>query len=164
MYKGQCEDSNAAQVLKWIRERLGVHVWRNQEIGSSVGATALTPVLTSDGTKGGSPGWRYGHAPECCVTDPAEIEVLTFVEATRFHVGTQRGSGLSTDLSWYASRRLQRELEKAGEGSTYMFEYGEQKNCVILRLAGRMSLADWAKARESNNDNDAAMEAGGSNV
>ena len=54
-------------------------------------------------------------------------------EVKRFHVGVRMGSnGLALKVTDGGSRRIRREVSKAGEGAYYAFDYLTQ-DAIILR-------------------------------
>ena len=52
-------------------------------------------------------------------------------EVKRFHVATQRGRGLTIELTPGSTRRVWRELAKAGPGHHIVFDYLTQE--AVLR-------------------------------
>lgn len=119
----------------WIANRGGVLAWPNVNLSNAGRDPMFTPATTSTGEDGRKhkPHWSVGDPS--LVTSIDEFEFVTLREYKRFHVGTQRGDGLSFVLTDAASRRLKRELAKAAEqhgDSYYEFDYADHKNCVIL--------------------------------
>lgn len=90
------------------------------------------------------PNWQCDSTPSLIVTDPALIEVYEPVVWKRFHVGVRMGSqGMSLKVTDGGSRRIRAEVEKAGEGSYYEFDYWAHENCLIYKTVSKGSLKDW---------------------
>ena len=162
-FRHSCNVGNAFKLWTWIRERGGVAVWRSVNL-ADLGASWSTPVriecrncngrgefpdhnqcVVCNGEKlvtADKPHWSAANEP-VIIADPKEIGVVTDREVKRFRVGIRvSGNGLSLKCTDAASRRIRRELEKAGEGSSYHFEDGE---AVITAPDGAViSLEAWA--------------------
>jgi len=58
-----------------------------------------------------------------------------FIEVKRFRVGLRMGSqGFLIKVTDGGSRRIRREVSKAGEGAFFVFDYSEQ-SAVIMKPA-----------------------------
>lgn len=135
----ECIEANASLFWTWVRERGGVAVWPSVDLSNPVGFS--TPALT-DGEPTRKPHWRCAEEPTV-FTDPEKIRVFGRKEVKRFHVGLRRGrQGFSIKLTDGATRRVERELAKAGEGSTYEFDYDCQE-AVIFAQSESMTLRQW---------------------
>lgn len=144
MFKHECVEENAHKFAEWIKSRGGVAVWQSVDL-SNPDFSLSTPAKTTEGTAYPKPHWSVGNEPSIVVTDPTDIGVVNFVERKRFHVGVRRGGGLKFECTDGATRRIRREVAKAGEGATYAFDY-MTKECVILAPAEKpRSLADWTE-------------------
>jgi len=133
---------NALRFLEWINDRGGVAVWKSIDL-SDPGYSVSTPALT-DGEPTRKPHWKVGETPDRVITDAADIDVIKYKEVKRFHVGLRRGAqGLSIKLTDAASARVRREVEKAGEGASYEFDY-ETQDAVILAPDGVTPLNQWS--------------------
>jgi hypothetical protein len=133
---------NATLINEWLKNRGGVAVWESVNL-SNPGAEVLTPADRID-----KPSWQVGNKPVRIVTDVADVLVTILKELKRFHVATRMGSqGLSVKVSDGGSRRIRREVSKAGEGATYTFDYGAFDNCVILVPEKTMTLAEFCAAQ-----------------
>lgn len=149
-FKHTCLVEDAAKLREWVAHRGGVAVWRSINL-SNPGKSWSTPANQKDGNPTVKPTWESGDAPTFIVTDPALIGVVTDQEVKRFHVAIRPGSQnfLGTPLMWKctdkASARIRRELERAGKGSRYEFDYGTQE-CVILAPISVVPLSHWRPA------------------
>ena len=77
--------------------------------------------------------------------DIEEIEVATYKEVKRFHVATRVGDqGFSVKVSDGGTRRIHKEVAKAGEGAFYEFDYGDYDNAVIVAPVAVVPLKEWA--------------------
>ena len=140
--KHECTPENAPRFRAWIQVRGGVAVWRSVNM-SNLGVSWSTPALAEDGSPYLKPSWESASTPERIITDPSDIEVATRREVKRFRVGLRRGAqGLSIKLTDGAGRRLHAELEKAGEGAAYRFDY-ETQEAVVSVPAERVPLDLW---------------------
>ena len=141
MDKHECAPENAAKMLDWIRTRGGVAVWRSANL-SNPGASWSAPALTSEGLpQPTKPTWEAESRPARIITDPSEIEVVTRREVKRFRVGV-RMAGLTLKVTDAGTRRIRAEVEKAGDGASYEFDYDEQ--AAIITVPGeRVLLSEW---------------------
>jgi hypothetical protein len=119
----------------WIANRGGILVWPNVNLSDPGKGPMFTPARHDDGSDGSKdkPHWSVGDPT--LVTSIDEFEFVTLREYKRFHVGVRRGDGLSIVLTDAAKRRLDRELAKASKDhgdAFYEFDYGDERNCVIL--------------------------------
>jgi hypothetical protein len=146
-YKITCKEVDAPRFADWITNRQGVACWQSQYIGQHT--TWSTPVVDAVGNPVKKPHWEASDTPAFIVTDPAEIEVVTYGERKRFKVSLRRsGNGLSLKLTDHSNDRLNRELEKAGEGSTYYFDY-ETQEAVVITPKAALTLADWINQNQT---------------
>lgn len=146
MYRCGCRADNASRFAGWIRDRGGVAVWKTLNL-SNPGQGWYTPCLSKDGTPVTKPHMYAPNNPDLVVTDPALIEVYWPEEAKRFHVAVKRSSnGLMLKCTDASSARIRREVEKAGVGAYYEFDYMTQE-CVIFRTAKSVSLKEWMEDR-----------------
>jgi hypothetical protein len=156
MDKHECAPENAELMLTWIRTRGGVAVWRSANL-SNPGASWSTPAMTSGivGAGGGEPmrkpTWEADDKPERIITDPGDIEVVTRREVKRFHVAVRAGSqGLMLKVSDGGTRRIRSEVAKAGDGASYYFDYGDEKNAVITVPDKRVPLLQYVRETEGS--------------
>lgn len=167
--KHECDITNAPKFADWIKNRGGVAVWKSINL-SNLGASWSTPAWDvcpehvkrnagntsecsmfcstdcpvchgTDQVPHPKPTWQADDAPKI-VTDPAEIEVYESVEVKRFHVAVRMAS-MMLKVSDGGSRKIRREVEKAGEGAFYEFDYDDYNNCVILRSKRWGTLKEW---------------------
>ena len=136
-------EENAAKFSEWLKTRGGLAVWRSVDL-SDPGASCTTPALTEDGKPYSKPHWKYANEPERIITDASEVQVQRMVEVKRFHVATKRGSGfMQLVLTDASDARVRKALDKAGKGSSYVFDYGDYENCIILKPDKVQSLPEW---------------------
>lgn len=150
-YEHECSEENAAKFLDWIKNRGGVAIWKCLDL-SDPGKTWSTPALEVDGTPKKKQVWQMANEPYKIVTDPEKIKVYFAKEHKRFHVAVQRGDGFRFELTSGATRKVWKEVEKAGEGAFYVFDYGDYENCVIMvpDKSKEMSLAEWERQHAAN--------------
>lgn len=145
--KHQCRPEDAAKMLKWIRERGGVAIWRSVNL-SNPGASWSTPAWHEEDEHGAralvvSPTWQAEKVPSRVITDTSEIEVVSPREVKRFRVAVRRGSqGLSLKVTGAGSRRIREAVAKAGDGAWYEFDYGSQE-AVIFVPGKAVPLLEW---------------------
>jgi hypothetical protein len=141
--KHDCSLENAPKFADWIKNRGGIAHWKSVNLGNP-GAGWSSPALDKKGEPYTKPNWQCANTPEKIITDPAEIEVFEGYEHKRFHVGTRgSGNGLSIKVTDAGSRRIRAEVEKAGDGAYYVFDYDDEKNCVIMKSRVYGSLKKW---------------------
>lgn len=63
-YNIEIDSENAAKFKDWFKNRGGVLVWENKEIGGSGAREVFTPKLSEDGFRYPQPNWRYAGEPE----------------------------------------------------------------------------------------------------
>ena len=69
-------------------------------------------------------------------------------EVKRFHVAVRLGSqGMSYKVTDGGTRRIRAEVEKAGDGAYYTFDYDDYKNAAIMAPEKEMSLSAYAKEK-----------------
>jgi hypothetical protein len=87
--------------------------------------------------------------PEAIYTSVDDFEVFTAVEAKRFHVAIRMGGcGYMLKCTDGATRRIRREVAKAGEGAFYRFDYDTQ-DAVIMKPSNTITLAEWEKQNKA---------------
>jgi hypothetical protein len=141
MEKHPCSIENAPKFADWVKNRGGIAVWKSVNL-SNPGASWSTPANDKEGKPTAKPTWQADNRPEQIITDPDQVEVYVGKEIKRFRVGVKRGDGFNFVLTDGASRRLKRELAKAGEESFYVFDYSVQE-AVILLPDNKITLAEW---------------------
>lgn len=124
---------NVAWISEWLKTRGGIAIWESLDL-SDPGRTVTTPRLQANGEPVTKPGWKYSDAPVRIITDPAEVWVSVDEEVKRFHV-----AGFTLKVTDGGSRRIRREVEKAGEGAYHVFDYNTQE-AVILRPVSQARL------------------------
>jgi hypothetical protein len=143
--KHQVSPENAAKFWDWIQNRGGVAIWRSVNL-SNPGASWSTPARTIDNQLTPRPTWQAENHPSRVITDAADIEVSIDKEVKRFHVAIRRGSqGLSFKCTDASSRRIEREVAKAGEGAYHTFDYLTQE-AVIMKPEKTVPLIEWLQS------------------
>ena len=132
---------NAQAFKEWIATRGGVAVWRSINL-SNPGASWSTPAMTTDGKPTPKPTWQAANEPERIVTREEDIDVIVAEEVKRFHVAVRQGSGLQLKCTDASSKRIWKEVEKAGEGAFYLFDYLCQE-AVIMAPMRTVPLNEW---------------------
>ena len=130
MDKHQTSPDNADRFREWFKTRGGIAVWPSINL-SNPGASWTTPALNRDGTPTKKPTWQASNTPRI-ITDPSEVEVLRPKEVKRFHVGLRRSNGPIVKITDAATKRVRREVEKAGPGAWYEFDYWAQDAVILV--------------------------------
>jgi len=142
--KHPCSIENAERFLDWIKTRGGIAIWESVSL-SNPGASWSTPALT-DGKPTTKPNWQCANEPVRIITDINDVEVCVDREVKRFHVATRLGSqGLMIKVTDGGSRKIRKEVEKAGKGAYHVFDYGNYENAVIMAPEKTLSLTEWAQ-------------------
>jgi hypothetical protein len=129
---------NASLIATWIKTREGVVVWKSIDL-SDPHKEMLTP-----GDKLLKPHWKMANQPAYIIKEAKDITVITAKELKRFHVATRMsGNGMSMKCTDASSRRIEAAVTKAGEGAFYVFDYGDEKNCVIMVPDKTISLTEY---------------------
>lgn len=133
---------DAAKIWSWIASRGGIAIWQSINL-SNPGISWTTPVRDEEGVFTTKPTWQSSNEPSRIITDPSEVLVSQDREVKRFHVGIRLGTnGLMLKCTDGASRRIRREVEKAGEGAYYKFDYLSQ-DAVIFAPDKQSTLVEW---------------------
>ncbi len=113
----------------WLKERGGVAVWGSCNLSSRPG-DMLTPALDKSGVPTRSP--RRDCVLDRIIIHPDDLEVAIDHEVKRFHVAVRMGrQGFSLKVTDGGSRRIHKEVAKAGKGAYHVFNYDEYENCSI---------------------------------
>lgn len=123
--------SDAPKFIEWIAQRGGVAVWNSINI-SNPGASWSTPAQNLDGSPAEKPTWQAANNPERIITDAREIDVVVPKEVKRFPVSVRPGDGLQIVVSDGGTRRIRRELAKAGGAAWYEFDYMTQEAIILV--------------------------------
>ncbi len=141
-FKIKVGPEDASRVLDWIKNRGGVAIWKSIDL-SCPGQETFTPAMSVAGSPTSKPHWRYANEPAEIVTDPAMIGVIKYKEVKRFHVAIRMGrQGMSYKCTDASSARVRREVDKAGDGAIYEFDYSTQ-DAVILKPESEVSLKEY---------------------
>lgn len=144
MFTHTVSAKDAPLFLDWLKNRGGVAVWRSINL-SNMGQSWSTPALTSEGLPMRKPNWQAANEPEHVITSANEVEVVVDREVKRFHVAVRMGAqGMMLKCTDASSARIRREVEKAGEGAYYVFDYTSQE-AVIFAPASKQPLVKWAE-------------------
>lgn len=139
-------EENAAQILNWLQTRRGICIWSLADLGDP-SFSLITPLHNADGSRVTKPSWKCANNPRLIV-DPAEVEVVVTRETKRFHVAVRMGGqGLSMKLTEGASRRVRKEVMRAGVDAFYEFSYDTQE-AIILLPSTQVPLIEWTKSQE----------------
>jgi hypothetical protein len=130
--------TSASRIAEWIRAGRGVSIWKSINL-SDPGKEVITPARALDGTKFSKPHWDLGNEPIATYESLTDFTVQTDVEVKRFHVGIRHsGNGLMLKVTDGGTRRIHAQVEKAGEGAHFTFDYSDYKNAVILKPEGEL--------------------------
>ena len=132
---------NVDRITEWLRMRGGLAIWTSIDL-SDPGASMTTPATNADGTPKTKPHWMMGDKPVRIITDINDVWVSVVEEVKRFRVGVRMGSqGMSLKVTDGGTRRIRREVSKAGEDAYYQFDYDTQE-AVIMKPASQTPLAE----------------------
>jgi len=115
----------------WLGYRGGVAVWKSIDL-SHPELSWSTPAKREDGEPATKPTWRAADKPHRTITNPEEIVVVTRREVKRFRVAVRVGHGLTINVTDAGSRRIRREVEKAGDDASYEFDYFSQEAIITV--------------------------------
>jgi hypothetical protein len=142
---------NAALIAGWLKDGRGIAHWLSIDL-SDPGFALTTPALQADlFTKTVKPHWKVGNEPERIIFDASEVEVRTYGLAKRFHVGVRMGGNGMMKVTDGGTRRINRELAKAGDGATNSFDY-ETQDALIFRPNGSEPLTKWTARTEKSGE------------
>jgi hypothetical protein len=142
----------APKIVEWITTGKGVSVWKSVDL-SDPGKQVMTPSVDANGHKTSKPSWQFGNEPIKTFTSLDEFEVQPDKVVKRFHVGVRRsGNGLSLKVTDAGSAKIRAAVEKAGKGAYHLFDYGDEKNAVIMAPDGPpISLEVYCEQAELTN-------------
>lgn len=139
-------EESARQIAEWLQKRGGIAIWESVNL-SNPGASWTTPAYNKDGTPTAKPTWEAASKPARIIRDPSEVVVSKDVELKRFHVAVRFGSqGMMLKVSDGGSRRIRREVVKAGDGAYHLFDYAEQ-SAIIMKPASQVPLGKWLEVQ-----------------
>lgn len=137
---------DAERIWDWLTTRGGLALWKSINL-SNPGASWTAPLLGPHGETKAKPNWQCDSEPYRIITDPDEVSVVVDREVKRFKIHTRMGSqGLTLKLTAASTRRVEREVAKAGEGAHYVFDYATDE-AVILAPESEQTLKSWAHER-----------------
>jgi len=136
---------NAEKIASWLRDRGGVAIWPSVNL-SNPGASWTTPANKPDGSPTTQPTWQAAPKPERIITNPQDVLVSKDVEVKRFHVALRLGGGgMALKVTDGGTRRIRREVAKAGVGAFYQFDYSTQE-AVIFKPESQMPLVEFLRS------------------
>ncbi len=141
------QEENANLIHSWLCERGGILIWNSQNI-ANLGASWTGPYLDKDGNVSTKPNWQADASPSRHITSIDDIVVSIPKEYKRFYVAVKQSSnGFSLKVTSGGSRRIEKEVakaeEKTGKPAWYIFDYFDEKNCVIMVDDCIVPLEDW---------------------
>lgn len=138
---------NAEAIWRWLNTRGGLALWKSINL-SNPGASWTGPLNAEDGTPKTKPTWQAEDTPSRIITDPDEVVVSEDAEVKRFHVGVRMGGqGFMLKVTDGGSRRIRREVSKAGENAYYVFDYDTQEAVIMAPKGTMVPIAEYAKTR-----------------
>lgn len=149
MKRHSCKENNAERMAEWITNRGGLAIWKSINL-SNPGASWTTPALSEDGKPYDKPNWQSANEPAKIITNPEDVDVITYKEVNRFHVAIRSKGMFSFCLTDASDRKVKKALDKAGEGSTYHFDY-EYQDCIIKVPDKTITLKEWMDNANTKN-------------
>ena len=139
-FRHTCEAENAPKFAEWITTRGGLAVWLSADLGDP-SKSWTSPKRNAEGQDYQKPSWQ-AQAEPVIITDPAEVGVIETKEVKRFHVACEEG-GLGLVCTSGASRRIRKEVAKAGEGAYHVIDVFSGEAEIFATTGKRRSLAEW---------------------
>lgn len=130
----ELDQRQAEMVSRWLKFGR-VRYWMNVDL-SCAGGFYLSPTHHDNGDEATihKPHWRASDIASAEFFSPLAFVVVSRVEVKRFYVAVRRGAqGLSVKLTDAASRRVRAACAKAGEGSSYHFDFATQEAVITVR-------------------------------
>ena len=147
MEKHTVTADNAKLIWDWLQTRGGIAIWRSINL-SNPGDSWTTPVNGGDAKPKSKPTWEAANEPERIITDPADVVVSVDKEVKRFHIAIRMGrQGMSLKLTDGSTRKVEKAVEKAGDGAYYRFDY-ETQEAVIFAPESTTPLTDYMAQQE----------------
>jgi len=148
------ESTQVEKIVGWIKNRGGIAIWRSVNL-SNPGASWTTPATIRKGDCTGQegddivpypkPSWQTESKPSNIIDSVEDIDVSYDVEVKRFRIGLRR-SGVGFKVTDAGTRRIRKEVEKAGKGSFYRFDY-DSREAVIFRQDRIVPLTEVLRAK-----------------
>lgn len=131
------------KIIDWLRNRGGIFIWNSINL-SNPDKELITPAKDQYGQPYTKPSWEMSNTPSRHITDTRDIKVSIDKEVKRFHVAVrQSGNGLSLKVTDGGTRRVRNEVEKAGPGAYYTFDYSDYNNAVIMAPEKQILLSEY---------------------
>lgn len=128
---------NAARVLGWLDTRGGLAIWGCLDLASP-GKTWTAPLNDESGERKGKPHWSATSEPVRVITNANEVVVSKDKEVKRFRIAIRYAANrMAYKVSDGGSRRIRKEVAKAGDGAYHVFDY-ETQEAVIMTPEGVM--------------------------
>lgn len=144
-----CDESNADKIKMWLDLRCGILIWKSADL-SDPSFSLTTPYLNEDGEISSRPHWKCENKPSEHITSYDDVFVSIPREYKRFKVGVKQ-YGFKFKVTSAGSRKIEKELEKAynetGKSSCYIFDYYDEKNCVIMIDDKTISILEYLENR-----------------
>lgn len=139
-------EQTARMIADWLRTRNGIAIWESIDM-SRPDASVTTPVNGPAGHPTAKPYHWVASEPACIITDPDDVLVSKDIEVKRFHVAVRLGAyGFKVKCTDASTRRIRREVEKAGKGAYYEFDYATQEAVIMKPETAYTPLPDWLAA------------------
>ncbi len=133
---------NAALFKDWLANRGGIAVWPSVNLANP-DASWSTPALTTEGQPSQRPTPEAAASPSRIITDINDVAVAVDREVKRFRVAVRVGAqGFMMKCTDASTRRIRKEVLRAGDGAYYEFDYGTQE-AVIYAPERTVPLAEW---------------------
>lgn len=142
------ERHQVEKIRGWIRNRQGIAIWKSVNLSNPSGSWTSPATIRKGDCTGQTgdeiipypkPNWQCDTQPAHVITSEEDVLVSDDVEVKRFRVSLTR-SGLTVKLTPNSTKRVRKEVAKAGKGSFYRFDYDVQE-CVIFKQIGVIPLS-----------------------
>jgi hypothetical protein len=128
--------TSVTQITTWIEAGRGVKIWRSVNL-SNPGKEVMTPARFLGGAETPKPCWDMGNVPIAVYEKLSDFCVQRSVEVKRFHVAVRQSrNGPALKVTDGGTRRIESQVEKAGKGAYYIFDYSDYNNAVIMKPEG----------------------------
>lgn len=151
-YRHTIESTQVEKIVGWIKNRGGIAVWRSANLSNPSGSWTSPATIRKGDCCGHTgpdadeiipypkPNWQAESKPSNVIDSVEDIDVSYDVEVKRFRVSLRR-AGFSVKVTDAGTRRIRKEVEKAGSGAYYRFDYDTQE-AVIFRQDRIVPLAE----------------------
>mgnify|MGYP001348833880 CR=1 FL=1 len=142
---------NADLVLGWLDTRGGLAIWGCLDLGGP-GKTWTAPLNDEKGERKGKPHWSATSEPVRVINDADEVVVSRDREVKRFRIAIRYAPNrMAYKVSDGGSRRIRKEVGKAGKGAYHVFDYETQEAVIMAPEGVMVGIREFVEGKRKEN-------------